>query len=84
MADSKRQGHKPSSALNEELLVKKERVFLVTFFLGGVALVAGMFWIADGLSTDFKVTSTNFIILVTAAALSITSALLSKFLLREK
>lgn len=83
MAESKRQGHKPSDAQNEALLVKKERMFLVTFLFGGISLVAGMFWIADGLSDNFKVTTAAFIIFAVAAGLSSTSALLSKFLLKE-
>ncbi len=83
MADSKRQGHKSANVLDEETQTKKDRMFLVTFFLGAVALVAGMFWIAGGLSEDFTVTSPTFLTMVIAGGLSVASAVTSKILFRE-
>lgn len=84
MAESKRQGHKPVTTHDERVQVQKERWFLVTFLLGGIALVAGMLWIADGLSDNFKVNTATFIVFATAGGLSGVSAVLSKLLLKEK
>lgn len=83
MADSQRQGHKPVEVLDDKALQQKERMFLVTFFLGGVALVAGMFWIADGLSDNFKVNTATFIVMVVTGGLSLTSAVLSRVLIKK-
>ena len=83
MADSKRQGHKTVQVLDDATQTKKDRMFLVTFFLGAVALVAGMFWIANGLSEDFTATSPNFLVMVIAGGLSVASAVTSKILFRE-
>ncbi len=87
MADSKtgsqRQGHKSANVLDDETQVKRERMFLLTFFLGGVALVAGMFWIADGLSDNFKVNTTTFIVFAVAGGLSAINAILSKVLIKD-
>lgn len=66
--------------LDDATQTKKDRMFLVTFFLGAVALVAGMFWIAGGLSEDFSLTTPTFLTMAIAGGLSIASAITSKIL----
>jgi hypothetical protein len=82
MAESQRRGQ-VSDADNELAQTRKERMFLLTFFLGGIALVAGMFWIADGLSENFKATTPTFLVMAIAGGLAAVNAITSRIRFRD-
>lgn len=83
MAESKRKTTASSPALQSDKQSKKDLLTLFGFLIGGIGLVAGMLWLADGLSTNFKVTSTSFLTFVICMGITAAIFLVNKFAIKE-
>lgn len=83
MAESQRKATTSGSALASDGQSKKDLLTLLGFLIGGIGIVSGMLWLADGLSTDFKLTTTSFIVFVVGMAIMTAIFLLNKFVIKD-
>lgn len=83
MADSQRKTTSNTPALQSDGQSLKDTLTLVGFLIGGIGLVSGMLWLADGLSTDFKVASVSFILFVVCMSITAGIFLANKFAVKE-
>lgn len=83
MAESQRKQTTSAPALKTDGQGKKDSLTLIGFLIGGIGLVSGMLWLANGLSDNFSIASTSFILF--AVCMGITAAIFigNKFLLKD-
>ncbi len=82
MAESQRKQTAADAALPSDRQSLKDTLTLVGFLIGGVGLVAGMLWLADGLSDNFKVTSASFLTFVICMSVTTILFLTNRFAIK--
>ncbi len=83
MAESQRKQNSGGSVLPSDRQSIRDTLTLVGFLIGGVGLVSGMLWLADGLSDNFKLATTSFILFAVCMGITTTIFLVNKFAIKS-